>query len=73
MKGIVDRIEGCVAVCEMDGKERIELALDVFEQPPREGDVISYMEGKAIILPGETQERKEKVQSLFDRLKKKGK
>lgn len=71
MKGIVDRIEGQIVVCEMDDRKMTEIPIDVFEKRPAEGDVISWEAGKVAVLEEETVCRKEKVQSFFDRLKKK--
>lgn len=71
MKGIIDRIEGELAVCEMDGKSMETIPLSVFQETPKEGDVFTYENGTALLLPEETVRKKETVQSLFDRLKKK--
>lgn len=71
MQGIVDRMEGNLAVCEMDGRKMQNIPLSAFCTPPKTGDVFSYENGIATILPSETEKRKETVQSLFERLKKK--
>lgn len=71
MKGTVDRIEGQIVVCEMEQRRMIEIPLEAFDTRPAEGDVITWEAGRASVLDEETAVRKEKVQSLFDRLKKK--
>ena len=72
MQGTVDRIEENLAVCEMDDRTMQNIPLSVFSTPPKDGDVFEYSEnGIATILPEETVKRRETVQSLFQRLKKK--
>ncbi|MCR1840527.1 DUF3006 domain-containing protein [Murimonas intestini] len=71
MKGTIDRIEGQIVVCEMEQRRMIEIPLEAFDTRPVEGDVITWEAGRASVLEEETASRKEKVQSLFDRLKKK--
>lgn len=70
MKGIVDRIEGNIAVCEID-KNMVELELLLFSSLPKDGDVFEYDGKEAVILETETEKKKDQVQSLFDKLKKK--
>ena len=65
MKIILDRIEGDIAVCEVDGARFVELPLALFENA-RERDVY--------ILEKDDNAKKDslnKAQSLFDKLKKK--
>lgn len=72
MKGIVDRIEKDIVVCEMDKKQMIELPISSFSKQPKSGDVFECDDNQtATILDDETLERKTTVQSLFDKLKKK--
>lgn len=70
MRGIVDRIEGKIAVCKI-GKNMTELDLSLFSSTPKDGDIFEY-DGKTVaILKDETEKKKQQVQSLFDKLKKK--
>lgn len=71
MQGIVDRIEEDWVVCEMEEQNVQNLPLSAFSVPPKSGDVFVYEQGIAVILPDETAKRRESVQSLFERLKKK--
>lgn len=71
MRGIVDRLEGCIAVCEMDGRQMLDIPQEQFSELPKSGDVFEYDGRTARILRKETEEQKESVQSLFERLKKK--
>lgn len=71
MRGIIDRIEENIAVCEMDGRDMKNIPLSSFPEIPKEGDVFEYEGDTITLLPDETAKRKETVQSLFDRLKKK--
>lgn len=71
MKGIVDRIENGIAVCEMDDRQMLDIPVDAFDEQPGTGDVFVYENKKAFIRHSETDERREKVQSLFEKLKKK--
>lgn len=70
MRGVVDRIEGKIAVCEID-KSMVELDIVLFSPIPKDGDVFEYDGKKATILKDETEKKKQQVQSLFDKLKKK--
>lgn len=71
MKGTVDRIEENFAVCEMDGRIMQNIPLTAFSKRPKDGDLFDYENGIAVLRPAETEKRKEEIQSLFDRLKKK--
>lgn len=70
MRGVVDRIEGKIAVCEID-KNMVELDIALFSPTPKDGDVFEYDGKTAVILKDETEKKKQQVQSLFDKLKKK--
>lgn len=70
MRGIVDRIENNIVVCEIDGKEMIHLNISCFSSIPHDGDVFDYDGERAFIQIEETILRKKDVQSLFDKLKK---
>lgn len=67
-KLIVDRIEEGIVVCENSMGESI-----ILENPPacKEGDCLILTEQGYIVDEKETNNRKEKIQSLFDRLKNK--
>ena len=71
MKGTVDRIEETFAVCEMDGRIMQNIPLSAFTEQPKDGDIFDFENGIAVLKPAETEERKEEIQSLFERLKKK--
>ena len=71
MKGTVDRIEENFAVCEMEGRAMQNIPLSAFPEQPKDGDLFDYENGIAVLRPTETAERKEEIQSLFERLKKK--
>ena len=71
MKGTVDRIEESFAVCEMEGRIMQNIPLSAFSEKPKDGDIFDYENGTAILKPAETEKRKEEIQSLFERLKKK--
>ena len=75
MKGTVDRIEETFAVCEMDGRIMQNIPLSAFTEQPKDGDIFAdlfdYENGIAVLRTTETAERKEEIQSLFERLKKK--
>lgn len=71
MKGTVDRIEENFAVCEMEGRVMQNISLSAFPEQPKDGDLFDYENGIAVLRPTETAERKEEIQSLFERLKKK--
>lgn len=70
MRGVVDRIEGKIVVCEIN-KNMVELDIALFSSIPKDGDVFDYDSKKATILKDETENKKQQVQSLFDKLKKK--
>ena len=42
-----------------------------FTEQPKDGDIFDFENGVVVLKPAETEERKEEIQSLFDRLKKK--
>ncbi len=76
-RGIVDRIEGNLAVCEIlserEGESAVlrEIPLEQFETQPREGDCFTWADGRARVDRAETQARKEQLEERFLRLKKK--
>lgn len=70
MRGVIDRIEGKIAICEID-KNMTELDLSLFSSTPKDGDVFEYDGKTAVVLKDETEKKKQQVQSLFDKLKKK--
>ena len=71
MKGTVDRIEENFDVCEMEGRVMQNIPLSAFPEQPKDGDLFDYENGIAVLRPTETAKRKEEIQSLFERLKKK--
>ena len=73
MRGIVDRIEGDYAVCEIDSPQQQmrQIPVSMFDGIPADGDVIEIGEDIVIICREETAAKKAEMRSLFDRLKKK--
>ena len=71
MRGIVDRIEGDYVICETEGPQMRQIPISMFCDTPKDGDVVEIGEDSVKILPEETQKRKEEMQALFDRLKRK--
>ncbi len=70
MKGIVDRIEGDIVVCELEGNI-VDIPRVAFSERPQDGDLFEYENGVASILYGETLEKQAHITSLFEKLKKK--
>ena len=64
MKIIIDRIEGDIAVCEIDGKKFINLPVSIFENA-KERDVYILTKDDSA-----KEESLNKAKSLFDKLKK---
>ena len=64
MKIIIDRIEGDIAVCEIDGKRFVNLPASLFENA-KEGDIYNLTKDSSA-----REESLNKAQSLFDKLKK---
>lgn len=64
MKIIIDRIEGDIAVCEIDGKKFINLPVSLFENA-KECDVYILTKDDSA-----KEESLNKAKSLFDKLKK---
>lgn len=70
MKGTVDRIEGDLVVCQMEDKSMKEIELSSFPERPKTGTRFQEEEEKITILLEETVQQKEKIDSLFQKLKK---
>ena len=73
MRGIVDKIEGDYAICEIDGPQQQmrQIPVSMFDGMPADGDVIEIGEDIVTICREETAAKKTEMRSLFDRLKKK--
>lgn len=71
MRGTIDRIEGSLAVCQMDDKTMKEIALESFPENPKEGMMFLKEANGIRMLPEETAQKEEKVKALFQKLKKK--
>ena len=73
MRGIIDRIEGDYAVCEIDGsrQQMRQIPVSMFDGTPTDGDVIEIGEDIVTICREETAVKKSEIRSLFDKLKKK--
>lgn len=70
MKGTVDRIEGDLVVCQMEDKSMKEIVLSSFPERPKTGTRFQEEEEKITILLEETVQQKEKIDFLFQKLKK---
>ncbi len=73
MRGIVDRIEGNYAICEIDSprQQMRQIPVSMFDGMPADGDIIEIGEDIVTIYREETASKKTEMRSLFDRLKKK--
>ena len=71
MRLIVDRTEGELVICEQEDGTMLELAAALFELLPHDGDIVEWDGNEIIPDPAATAQRKQKLQSRFDRLKKK--
>lgn len=63
MKFTIDRFEGEFAIVELENKEMLDIPKGILPIEAKEGDIISVS-----VEQGETEERKERIQSKFDRL-----
>lgn len=63
MKFTIDRFEGEFAIVELENKEMLDIPKAILPIEAKEGDIISVS-----VEQGETEERKERIQSKFDRL-----
>ena len=70
MRLIVDRTERDRVICEQEDGTNIELPVTCFETCPRDGTVVVWDGILALPDPAATAARKQKLQSRFDRLKK---
>lgn len=70
-KGIVDRIANGYAQVEWEDRTMESLPVSAFDEPPAQGDAFAWEKGAGRLLREETEERRENIQRLFDRLKKK--
>ena len=71
MRLIVDRTEGERVICEQEDGTMLELAAALFDPLPHDGDIVEWDGNEIIPNPAATAKRKQKLQSRFDRLKKK--
>lgn len=68
MRGIIDRFEGEYAVVETQDGQLLTLQRSLCPDA-REGDVITFEPGKAVVTDDEaTRRRKEKIRYLMDRI-----
>jgi hypothetical protein len=65
MKIIIDRIEGDIAICEIDGKSFLNLPVSLIDNA-KERDIYTLTRDDSA-----KEEALNKAQSLFDKLKKK--
>lgn len=65
---IVDRIEGALAVCEMDDKSMQNIALTELPVGIKEGDVLAVDNGTYVIDAKQTKERSERIAQKMNRL-----
>jgi hypothetical protein len=67
-KGIIDQIEGDVAVVELDN-EMMNIPLSKLPQDVNIGDVIHFLDDNTIVIDDQaTNERKERIKKLMDEL-----
>ena len=70
MKGIIDRLEGDIAVVELEGKIMKNIYVSVLPYGVQEGDVIEFVSGKWWHNKAETEKLKiqaaQKLDDLFD-------
>lgn len=66
MKGIVDRIEGNIAVVELESREMVEIELA--EEEVSEGDVVEIENGKLIVDRESTESRAKQIEDMFNSL-----
>lgn len=69
-KGIVDRIINGYARIEWEDRTMDNLPVASFSGSPKEGDLFVWENGEGRLLPDETEKRKQRIQTLFDQLKK---
>ncbi len=71
LKYSVDRIEEGFAVCEDENGKTVNIEKEKLPESVKEGDLISVDNGEAVILTGETEERRKKLaekrRALFER------
>ena len=68
-KGTIDRFEGDWAVVELEGREFVDISIDLLPPDAKEGSVILIDgDGKVIASAKETDEQRERINELMDRL-----
>lgn len=68
-KGTIDRFEGDWAVVELEGREFVDISIDLLPPDAKEGSVIFIDgDGKVIVSAQETDEQRERINELMDRL-----
>lgn len=66
---IIDRLEGCYAVCENDAAEQILLEKHLLPAETKEGDILTMDESGIYRIDKEaTEQRRAKLQRLQERL-----
>lgn len=68
MKGIIDRLEGDVAVVELEGKIMKNIYVSVLPYGVQEGDVIEFINGKWWHNQAETQKLRTQASKKLDDL-----
>ena len=68
MKGIIDRLEGDIAVVELEGKIMKNIYVSVLPYGVSEGDVIEFINGKWWHNHAETQKLKSQMEKKLDDL-----
>ncbi len=72
IKYVVDRVEDEFAVCEnMDTNEYINILLTNLPNEIKQGDIITFKNGKYVIDNVQTEEKKQDMESRVNRLWKK--
>ncbi len=65
---IVDRLEGALAVCEMDDNSMQNIALTELPAGVKEGDVLAVENGAYVIDAKQTKARSERIAQKMNRL-----
>ncbi len=67
-KFIIDRIEETKAILECENGDIVSLDIKSLPKTVKEGDSLYFEEGSYFLNAEETQQRKEKIKSLMDKL-----
>ena len=68
MKGVIDRIEGEIAVVELEGRIMKDIYLSVLPEGVKAGDIIIFINNKWQYDEAETNKRRLELQRMMDRM-----